>query len=194
MARKDGGQPMDQLLELLSTELPIRPIEYRPPPGETGLVIVDEVNGFCTVGAGNLAPASPNAQVSRMVEDTNGLARRFVERRLAGAGLSRHPRAGQARAALPTALRARHRRGEPRPGARLAAGRARRHPPAQGLHQRLRRRDRAHPPRRARRLPQQGRRLGQRPTACAASWPSGSAPTSASWTSSSPCSRRAITA
>jgi nicotinamidase-related amidase len=72
---------MDQLLELLSTELPIRPIEYRPPPGETGLVIVDEVNGFCTVGAGNLAPASPNAQVSQMVEVTNGLARRFVERR-----------------------------------------------------------------------------------------------------------------
>jgi nicotinamidase-related amidase len=72
---------MDQLLELLSTELPIRPIEYRPPPGETGLVIVDEVNGFCTVGAGNLAPASPNAQVSQMVEVTTGLARRFVERR-----------------------------------------------------------------------------------------------------------------
>jgi nicotinamidase-related amidase len=72
---------MDQLLELLSTELPIRPIEYRPPPGETGLVIVDEVNGFCTVGAGNLAPASPNAHVSQMVEVTTGLARRFVERR-----------------------------------------------------------------------------------------------------------------
>ena len=53
---------MDQLLELLQRELPLRLAGYRPPPGDcTGLVIVDEVNGFCTVGAGNLAPASPNA-------------------------------------------------------------------------------------------------------------------------------------
>jgi len=36
--------------------------------GATGLVIVDEINGFATVGAGYLAPPSPNAQVTRMVE------------------------------------------------------------------------------------------------------------------------------
>ena len=73
---------MDQLLELLQRELPLRLAGYRPPPGDcTGLVIVDEVNGFCTVGAGNLAPAAPNPQVSRMVELTNDLARRFVARR-----------------------------------------------------------------------------------------------------------------
>ena len=37
-----------------------------------GLVIVDEVNGFCTVGAGNLAPPAPDAQIARMVEETAG--------------------------------------------------------------------------------------------------------------------------
>lgn len=42
-----------------------------------GLIIVDEVNGFATVGAGNLAPVTPNAQVSTMVTETNHLARRF---------------------------------------------------------------------------------------------------------------------
>jgi len=49
---------------------------------KTGLVVVDEVNGFATVGAGNLAPPAPNEQVSRMVEETDGLARRFAERGL----------------------------------------------------------------------------------------------------------------
>ena len=73
---------MDQLLEQMQARLPIDLVGYRlPPGGEAGLVVVDEVNGFCTVGAGNLAPRSPNAQVSRMVEETDRLARRFVERR-----------------------------------------------------------------------------------------------------------------
>ncbi|MFP6697305.1 MAG: isochorismatase family protein [Alphaproteobacteria bacterium] len=37
--------------------------------GKTGLIIVDIVNGFATVGAANLAPAGLNAQVSRMVAE-----------------------------------------------------------------------------------------------------------------------------
>lgn len=44
----------------------------------TGLIIVDEINGFATVGGGNLAPPSENAQVTRMVEETDRLARCFV--------------------------------------------------------------------------------------------------------------------
>jgi nicotinamidase-related amidase len=72
---------MDGLLELLNAELPVRLAEYRPPAGETGLVIVDEVNGFCAVGGGNLAPTAPNAQVSRMVAETDRLARLFVAKR-----------------------------------------------------------------------------------------------------------------
>ncbi|HVM86170.1 MAG TPA: isochorismatase family protein [Candidatus Binatia bacterium] len=43
-----------------------------------GLVIVDEVNGFATVGAGYLAPPAPNAQVARMVEETDRLAKVFT--------------------------------------------------------------------------------------------------------------------
>src|SRR5258705_3527110 len=44
---------------------------------KTGLVIVDEVNGFATVGAGYLAPPAPNAQVTQMVAETDRLARDF---------------------------------------------------------------------------------------------------------------------
>ncbi|MBL4667111.1 MAG: isochorismatase family protein, partial [Sneathiella sp.] len=44
-----------------------------------GLVIVDEINGFATVGAGNLAPPVPNEQVSTMVSETDRLARNFTK-------------------------------------------------------------------------------------------------------------------
>ena len=44
-----------------------------------GLIIVDEVNGFATVGAGNLAPLVPNEQVSVMVSETDRLARSFTK-------------------------------------------------------------------------------------------------------------------
>jgi len=71
----------DGLVDMLQAELPIRLVEYAVPAGETGLVIVDEVNGFCTVGAGALAPPEPDEQVSAMVEETARLARRFCERR-----------------------------------------------------------------------------------------------------------------
>lgn len=46
--------------------------------GRPGLFIVDEVNGFATVGCGPLAPAAPNAQVDRMIAETDRLARRFL--------------------------------------------------------------------------------------------------------------------
>ena len=46
----------------------------------TGLVIVDEINGFATVGGGNLAPPVPNAQVTKMVEETDRLARFFTQK------------------------------------------------------------------------------------------------------------------
>jgi len=44
-----------------------------------GLIIVDEVNGFATVGAGNLAPQTPNEQVSVMISETDRLARAFTK-------------------------------------------------------------------------------------------------------------------
>lgn len=65
------------LLEQLQAQLPVSTVAWEL-GGAAGLVIVDEVNGFCTVGAGNLAPPAPNAQIARMVEQTDRLARRFV--------------------------------------------------------------------------------------------------------------------
>lgn len=61
----------------LEAALPIALTTYAVDAQPTGLVIVDEVNGFCTVGAGNLAPPAPDAQVARMVEETDRLARAF---------------------------------------------------------------------------------------------------------------------
>lgn len=57
--------------------LPLRLDAFDPAARRTGLVIVDIVNGFATVGAGPLAPPAPDAQVSRMVSETETLARRF---------------------------------------------------------------------------------------------------------------------
>lgn len=67
---------VEALLATMRQELPVRLVSYRL-PADTGLVIVDEVNGFCTVGCGNLAPPAPDAQIAQMVERTAALARAF---------------------------------------------------------------------------------------------------------------------
>jgi len=64
-------------LEDLARTMPVTLAGFDPASKPTGLVIVDEVNGFCTVGCGPLAPAAPNPQVARMIQETVGLARRF---------------------------------------------------------------------------------------------------------------------
>lgn len=46
--------------------------------GKTGLVIVDEVNGFCKFG--NLAPYSFNPSVMKMITNTDKIAREFTDR------------------------------------------------------------------------------------------------------------------
>ncbi|MGF1475850.1 MAG: isochorismatase family protein [Geminicoccaceae bacterium] len=69
----------DALLPALQSALPIDLAPGVVDLASAGLIIVDEVNGFCTVGAGNLAPAEPNAQVSAMVVETDRLARIFTE-------------------------------------------------------------------------------------------------------------------
>jgi nicotinamidase-related amidase len=76
-AERSGGA----VLEALSEHLPVA-CETFEAAGRVGLVIVDEVNGFATVGGGNLAPPEPNAQVARMVEETDRLAHAFAERDL----------------------------------------------------------------------------------------------------------------
>ena len=70
--------PTHPLLDAVRDQLPIAAGRFDPTAQRTGLVIVDEVNGFCTVGAGNLAPPHPNPQVDRMVDETDRLARRFA--------------------------------------------------------------------------------------------------------------------
>ena len=67
-------QQITEAIPLSKTEL-----DLRTNGQGFGLIIVDEVNGFATVGAGNLAPQTPNEQVSTMVSETNRLAHSFIE-------------------------------------------------------------------------------------------------------------------
>ncbi|MBM3585418.1 MAG: isochorismatase family protein [Alphaproteobacteria bacterium] len=70
----------DDLVARLCETMPVAPAPFAATGRAVGLVIVDEVNGFATVGAGNLAPPTPNAQVARMVAETDRLARAFTGR------------------------------------------------------------------------------------------------------------------
>jgi nicotinamidase-related amidase len=67
------------LVRQLRAAMPIKLEALAVGKQKTGLVVVDEVNGFATVGAGYLAPPAPNAQVTRMVEETDRLARAFSQ-------------------------------------------------------------------------------------------------------------------
>jgi len=76
---------LESVVDALGHHMPIKlgVLRLSDGPGEsrhTGLVIVDEVNGFATVGAGYLAPPAENPQVTRMIEETNLLAHAFTER------------------------------------------------------------------------------------------------------------------
>ncbi|CAM8899192.1 unnamed protein product [Rhodiola kirilowii] len=68
-------------VELLKNEIPLEleSVVLSADTGITGLVLVDIINGFCTVGAGNLAPREPNQQISLMVEESAKLARIFCD-------------------------------------------------------------------------------------------------------------------
>ena len=68
---------MDDLVARLREAMPVASATLEVGSELIGLVIVDEVNGFATVGAGNLAPPMFNAQVARMVAETDRLARAF---------------------------------------------------------------------------------------------------------------------
>lgn len=70
---------LPQLTRQVSSALPVAPVSLKVGGEATGLVIVDEVNGFATVGAGNLAPPAANPQVETMVSETDRLARGFAE-------------------------------------------------------------------------------------------------------------------
>lgn len=69
-------------LEAIEAALPIDPQSYTIGDRPTGLIIVDVVNGFCTVGHGSLAPTEPNAQIETMVAESNRLAQEFTTKDL----------------------------------------------------------------------------------------------------------------
>lgn len=69
------------LIDALRVEMPVQTVTMDLLNRQIGLVIVDEVNGFCTVGAGNLAPPAPDEQVSHMVKLTDEIARAFIAKR-----------------------------------------------------------------------------------------------------------------
>ena len=66
----------NQITEGLGEIMPLRleALDLKTLDSGTGMVIVDEVNGFATVGGGNLAPQTPNEQVSTCLLYTSDAA------------------------------------------------------------------------------------------------------------------------
>ncbi|XP_065875073.1 nicotinamidase 1 [Euphorbia lathyris] len=72
---------VSESIDLLKQELPLQQDSFLINGHlNIGLVLVDLVNGFCTVGAGNLAPKQPDKQISTMVEESVRLARAFCDK------------------------------------------------------------------------------------------------------------------
>ncbi|KAJ1279871.1 hypothetical protein BS78_04G189000 [Paspalum vaginatum] len=78
-----GTEASASAVDLLRSQIPFQTDgEFVLPPSGVGLVLVDLCNGFCTVGAGNLAPVAPNKQIERMVEEAARLSKLFCDRNL----------------------------------------------------------------------------------------------------------------
>lgn len=69
---------MPDFADELRRRLPVAAAPYRLPE-RAGLIVVDVVNGFCTVGAGPLAPVAHDAQIAGMVAKVADAARRFLD-------------------------------------------------------------------------------------------------------------------
>lgn len=59
----------------LGKMMPVHATDVNLKGKKVGYVYVDPVNGFCTVGAGALAPPAPNPQVDKMIRNMNALAK-----------------------------------------------------------------------------------------------------------------------
>ncbi|GAB4838404.1 NiCoT heavy metal ion transporter Nic1 [Ancistrocladus abbreviatus] len=69
-------------IDILKTELPLEQEDVElSEDAVNGLVLVDIINGFCTVGSGPLAPTEPNNQISGMIEEAARLARVFCDKK-----------------------------------------------------------------------------------------------------------------
>ena len=71
--------PVEEALGVVREHLPVVLQVFDLKRGKTGLVIVDEVNGFATPGAGALAPPAPDDRIERMIDETDRMARVFAE-------------------------------------------------------------------------------------------------------------------
>ena len=67
-----------RLMEMLKYQMPILMSRVSLAGTRPGLIVVDEVNGFCTVGMGNLAPKKFDASIADMVTVSNWLACMFA--------------------------------------------------------------------------------------------------------------------
>ncbi|CAA0807369.1 Nicotinamidase 1 [Striga hermonthica] len=71
-----------QTVDILKNEIPFEEESvFVSDDSKAGLVLVDIINGFCTVGAGNLAPREPNKQISEMVDESSKLAKIFCDKK-----------------------------------------------------------------------------------------------------------------
>ena len=70
----------DAALSHLRQALPISLTSFDLLSSRCGLVLVDVVNGFCTVGSGPLAPTGPDERISGMLEEACALSHQFVGR------------------------------------------------------------------------------------------------------------------
>lgn len=66
---------VENVVELIAKVSPVVKVPLDLSVGRPGLLAVDLINGFCQVGCGPLAPAAPNEQVTRMIAETDRLAR-----------------------------------------------------------------------------------------------------------------------
>ncbi|RAL49446.1 hypothetical protein DM860_012879 [Cuscuta australis] len=72
---------VSKAIDLVKNEIPLEEESMiLSEASKTGLVLVDIINGFCTVGAGNLAPREPNSQISQMMDESEKLARLFCDK------------------------------------------------------------------------------------------------------------------
>jgi len=79
----------EEILKGLKEQVPVQIVKKFDLAGRrVGLIIVDEVNGFCTAGAGNLAPPQKDAVIEQMVSETDKLAKIFVTKGLPVAALA----------------------------------------------------------------------------------------------------------
>ncbi|XP_057466433.1 nicotinamidase 1-like [Actinidia eriantha] len=71
-----------QTVDLLKSEIPFEEESVAISEDvKTGLVLVDIINGFCTVGSGNLAPREPNRQINEMINESARLAKVFCDKK-----------------------------------------------------------------------------------------------------------------